>query len=317
MFVSDEHPHLTAQWLSNGKALHVFSRLLSRRICGRSRWIPLGLGYCGGNTGRNGQGIAPMTRVPRNVITVSPPNLDRTGFLSLEEGLAGPDQPTGRDWLISRLADGLQVRMLRDPLRGFVEFAPGRATWRPVREAGQSVVIECLRVDAQAGRVVGIGALLRVAEDWARYYGFSTLLILLRDGEDKELRTELSRQGFRVLDQTAGNVQLWGLVLQGPVPLPSLPQDWRARAARLGPGLVIQRLGNSDSQCQKAEELMARSQKAGLLSRLDHMNTAQAARARLACPDAMSCVALDGELVGHCSWSALQTWQEISRRKGI
>lgn len=258
-----------------------------------------------------------MARVPRNVITVSPPNLDRTGFLRLEEGLAGPDQPTGRDWLIDRLSEGLQVRMLRPPLRGFIEFVPGRASWRPIRGAGQSVVIECLRVDAQAGRVVGIGALLRVAEDWARYYGFASILMLLRDGEDQEMLMELRRQGYLALDQTMGGVQLWGRILQGPVGLPLLPQDWRRRAGRLGPGLVLQSLGNCESRRQKTEELLRFGREAGLLARLDHIRTADHARARLACPDAMSCVVLDGDLVGNSGWSVTQTMQEIRRRKGI
>lgn len=258
-----------------------------------------------------------MTRVPRNVITVSPPNLDRTGFLTLEQGLAGPDQTTGRDWLIHRLSEGLQVRMLRAPLRGFIEFIPGRATWRTIKGAGQSVVIECLRVDAQADRAEGIGALLRAAEDWARYYGFSTILILLRDDEDRDLRSQLRRRGYLMLDRTRGEVHLWSLVLQGPVPLPLLPQDWRGRAARLGPGLVLQSLGNSESRRQKAEELLRCGREAGLLARLDHMRTADQARSRLACPDAMSCVVLDGDLVGNCSWSVTQIWQEIRRRKGV
>jgi hypothetical protein len=258
-----------------------------------------------------------MARVPRNVITVSPPNLDRTGFLSLEQGLAGPDLPTGRDWLIDRLTEGLQVRMLRPPLRGFIEFIPGRATWRPIREADQSVVIECLRVDATAGRSVGIGALLRVAEDWARYYGFSSLLMLLRNTDDPDMRAELRRQSYRVVDQTLGGMQLWGQVLQGPVALPLLPQDWRSRAAQLGPGLVIQTLGNGDRNRSRAETLLTMGREAGVLSRLDHIRTAEQARTRLACPDAMSCVALDGEIVGKSAWSVMQLWQEIRRRKRL
>lgn len=256
-------------------------------------------------------------RVPRNVITVSPPNLDRTGFLRLEAGLAGPDQPTGRDWLMDRLAEGLQVRMLRPPLRGFIEFAPGRATWRPILGAGQSVVIECLRVDAAPGREEAIGALLRAAEDWARYYGFSMLVMPTGAAVDPEMLAELRRQGYLVLDRTLGGVRLWGRVLQGPVPLPGLPQDWRERAARLGPGLVVQSLSNGNGQRPMVDELLSRARKAGLPARRDQLATAEEARARLACPNAMSCVVLDGELVGNSGWSVARTWQEIRRRKGL
>jgi hypothetical protein len=85
----------------------------------------------------------------------------------------------------------------------------------------------------------------------------------------------------------------------------------------LGPGLVIQTLGHGDRNRSRAEDLLTLGGEAGILSRLDHIDTAEQARARLACPDAMSCVALEGELVGNSDWSVMQLWQEIRRRKRL
>jgi len=258
-----------------------------------------------------------MSQVPRSVITVSPPNLDRSGFLRLEQGLGGADAPTSRDWLLGRLADGLQVRMLRDPMRGFIEFAPGRSSWRPIDGVDQAVVIECLRVDEQAGRTVAIGALLRVSEDWARYYAFSAVLMLAGAGRDAERDQELRRQSYQVIDKSVSDTVLWGRILQGPRPLPTLPQDWRGRAARLGPGLTVQSVGHCDARLRNAEDLVTRGRAAGLASRVDRLTTAADARAQLVCPNALSCVVLDGEVVGQRGWSDLQIWQDIRRRKGL
>ncbi len=258
-----------------------------------------------------------MAHVPRNVITVSPPNLDKTGFLTLEQGLLGPDQPTSRDWLIDRLSEGLQVRMLRAPLRGFIEFAPGRVSWRPISGAAQSVVIEAVRAEGHAARVLGIGALLSVAEDWARYYGFGALLLPARAGDDKDLINVLSRQNFKVIDSTIGKLDLWGKILHGPVALPSLPQDWHARAARLGSGLVMQVLGRCDRQLRRMSEVLDMARAAGIPARIDHLISAVDARAQLVCPDAQSCVVLDGMVLGDSSWSASRVWQEIRCRKGV
>lgn len=257
-----------------------------------------------------------MAQVPRNVIIVSPPNLDKTGFLALERGLLGRDQPTSREWLMDRLAEGLQVRMLRAPLRGFIEFAPGRATWRPMLGAEHSVVIEVLRAEGHAGRSPAIRALLRVAEDWARYFGFSALLLPAPDSNDQDLTDALCGQGFQVIDSTLGKVDLWGKILLGPVALPRLPQDWPARAARLGAGLVMQVLGRCDSQLRKRSDLLDMARAEGIAARIDHLPNAAEARARLTCPDGQSCVALDGSVLGAGNWSVTRIKREIRRRKG-
>ena len=90
-----------------------------------------------------------MARVPVNVITVSPPNLDRTGFLSLEMGIGRQDGPTRRDWLLDRFEEGFQVRMLRPPLKGFVEFAPGRVSWKPLIGGAGCIVVQSLCVKSR------------------------------------------------------------------------------------------------------------------------------------------------------------------------
>lgn len=258
-----------------------------------------------------------MAQMPRNVIAVSPPNLDRTGFLKLEEGLTGGDMPTSRNWLMDRLAQGLQIRMLRSPLRGFIEFAPGRSSWRPIDGVDQAVVIECLRVDGQTGRAHGIGALLQVAEDWARYYGFSAVLMSARVGEDPDLDRQLQRHGYHIIDGSIGDTVLWGQILQGPQALPTLPQDWRSRAERLGAGLVVQTVGHCDALLRNGEALVARARTSGLAARIDQLCTAAEARARMVCPVSLACVVLDGDVLGHGGWPEIQLWQEIRRRKRL
>ncbi len=255
-----------------------------------------------------------MARGPRNVITVSPPNLERTGFLTLEQGLAGPSRSTRRDWLLERLSEGMQVRMLRPPLRGFVEFAPCRVSWQPLICQNDCVVIERLEVEAGPPPAVGLGILLRAVEEWAGYYGFSAILAPMRPDRGISAR-RLSENGFDLVDHTVGDTGLWMRVLHGPIALPQLPQNWAARAAALGAGLVVQSGGQCDERRQLAENLIERAEDAGLSARIDHLRTAEEARARLVRPDTLFAAILDGEVIDEGQGSLLQIWQEIQRRK--
>ena len=237
-----------------------------------------------------------MARTARQIITVSPPNLDKTGFLPLECRLGGGAGPISRDWLIDRFNDGFQVRMLRAPRRGFIEFAPGRVSWWPIERADDSVVIQRLRVEDEADGGDAAVILLREAEDWARFYGFSAVLALSGHGVGPFGEAELQAHGYRVIDETEDGVLLRAHVLQGPTELPHLPRDWTARMSRLGPGLVIQTTGHCPVQDVRAGLLLSWARQAGLSARLDAITTAEDARARLAAPGTLYCAVLDGEI---------------------
>lgn len=258
-----------------------------------------------------------MARTARQIITVSPPNLDKTGFLSLENGLGGREGPVSRDWLIDRFNDGLQVRMLREPRRGFIEFAPARASWWPLVEMGNSVVVQRLRVDEATDPGDAAVLLLREAEDWARYYGFWAVLVLTGHGVDPGTEADIQSCGYTVVDETEGGVLLRAHVLQGPMALPRLPRDWGMRTAALGSGLVIQTTGHCVDQTARGEALLAWSRAQGLSARMERLETAREARDRLAAPGTLFCVVLDGEVIDTGGRSAEAVWQEIRRRTEI
>jgi hypothetical protein len=254
-----------------------------------------------------------MARVSHQTITVSPPNLDRSGFLSLETGLGGRDGPVSRDWLVERMKDGFQLRMLREPRRGFIEFAPGRASWWPIEGADAAVVVQRLRV--APGEPGGSASLLlHEAEDWARFYGFSAVLALAGHGMDPAVETDLRARGFRVIDETADGVLLCMVVLQGPVALPRLPRNWKRRRAALGPGLVVQDTGHCPHQSGRAQTLLSLAEEAGLNARIDRLHSAEEARARLAAPGALFCVGYDGEVIDTGAGDVMDVWQEVRRR---
>ena len=253
---------------------------------------------------------AAMARTVSKTITVSPPNLARTGFLVLEQEMLGTSAPSSRDWLLHRFEEGHQIRILRPPGRGFIEFAPGRASWRALNGAEQCVVVQCLHADGAHS----VADLLQAAEDWARYYDFAAVMIVVGSHSCLPSPEAVIAAGYSVVGETEGGISLYGKFLQGPVPLPTLPQNWRARWAALGPGLVVQCAARSPERLDFARDLVARGEKLGLPARVDLIETAEAARKSLATAVSPFSVVLNGECIDDGQLSDFQIWQAVRQR---
>ena len=224
--------------------------------------------------------------------------------------MTGAAAPMDRDWLLQRFEEGHQVRMLRPPGRGYIEFAPGRASWRPINGADHCLVVQSL----QAEHARGAADLLHGAEDWARYFDFAAVMVLAGAGPCL-LSSEMAvAAGYRQVGETAAGVRLFGKILSGPVPLPWLPQNWQARRAALGPGLVVQCLARSPERLDFARDLVARAKTLGLSARVDLIETAGAARDRLVTPGAPFSVLLNGEHMDAAQLTDIQIWQALRQR---
>lgn len=268
-------------------------------------------GNLGGmDTRKTPENGAAMARTVSKTITVSPPNLMRTGFLDLEQEMLGTSAPSSRDWLLQRFEEGHQVRILRPPGRGFVEFAPGRASWRALSGADQCVVVQCLHADG----LKSAADLLRAAEDWARYFDFAAVMVVAGAHPCLPAPEVATAAGYLVVGETAGGVSLYGKILQGPVPLPALPQNWRARWAALGPGLVVQCAARSPERLEFARDLVARGKKLGLPARVDLIETAAAAQKGLASPVSPFSVVVNGDCIDDGQLSDFQIWQAVRQR---
>lgn len=265
---------------------------------------------CGMDTQKRPEDGGDMARTVSKIITVSPPNLGRSGYLALEQEMRGAAAPSCRKWLLQRFEEGHQVRMLRPPDRGLIEFAPGRASWRALKGADQCVVVQCLHANGPKSAA----DLLQAAEEWARYYDFAAVMVVAGAHPCLPAPEAVTAAGYSVVGETAGGVSLYGKILQGPVPLPSLPQNWRARWQALGPGLVVQCAARSPERLDFARDLVARGEKLGLPARLDLIETAAAAQKRLASPVSPFSVVLNGDRIDDGQLSDFQIWQAVRQR---
>lgn len=239
-----------------------------------------------------------MATRSRDTVTVSPPTIDRTAFAAVDAAIPAAHAPFARDWLMARFAEGLQIRLLTPPYEGLVLFQPGRLSWRPLLGAERALVVHDLRVSK--GRLAKDGAmrLWAVAESFASYYGFTSVLALIGDGEGLVAAEHAPGRGWMTLDEGPDGSRLVGRILQGPVALPSLPDDWGLRAAGCGAGIVIQTTGESAALEALAERTCDALAPRGVPIRHDRLVDARAVQACAMRPGAAYTVACDGVVIG-------------------
>lgn len=251
-----------------------------------------------------------MPRQLRDLVTVSPPTFDQTRFAAVDRQLCTAHAPYDKSWIMARFEEGLQIRMLPPPASGLVLFQPGRLSWRPIEGLDSALVVHDLRVAADASSRSSAARLWTAVELFARFYGFSTILALMGSPEVPHGNTQGAAhggliapdcapgRGWITFDRGPLGARLTGRVLTGPVALPRLPRDWRARAAALGPGAVIQTTGESARTEARAAWLIARAASAGVVVRHDRLTTPWEARSRGVSPVAGFAALRDGVLLG-------------------
>jgi hypothetical protein len=232
------------------------------------------------------------------LLTVSPPRLERSAFARLDRGLAAPHAPYARDWLLGRFGEGLEIRLLRGDPEGLVLFQPGKLAWRPILGAERAVVVQDLRVATAPQRPAAALALWQAVEEFARYFGYHLLVALIGQGPGLIAPEHGPGQGWLICDDGPEGVRLVGRVLQGPVSLPRLPQDWEARAQAMGPGLVILTSGESVTLEARAEAMVAAIAGRGVSIRHLRFSDAADLRARAIRPGAAYAITCDGRYLG-------------------
>ncbi|WJY21713.1 hypothetical protein QTA57_00430 [Fontisubflavum oceani] len=156
-----------------------------------------------------------MVRQRKELLTVTPPTLERFGFDQIDQALAITGPAMRRDWLLARFQEGLQLRMLRTPDLGLIAFTPGRAAWVPIAGAEEAVVVHDLRVGAQSTAPETVRRLWTAVEEWARFYGFSSVLALSGSALGLIPPDMITGRRYVCLDEGPGKTRLMGKVLRG------------------------------------------------------------------------------------------------------
>lgn len=231
------------------------------------------------------------------IIDVDRSNVEETGFFCYMSKRKSEGYLRKLAWVRKRLDEGMRIKMLKLPERGFIEYIPGGKAWRAVNSEGY-MVIHCLWVVGQSqGRGLGAALLEECVAD-AKKAGMNGVAMVTSEGNWLAGKGLLERRGFQAVGTAPPSFALMVKRLK-PGPLPSFPVDWAARAARCGPGLTILR----SDQCpylpdatRILEEAAARNR---IRTRVVELQTARDVQALSPSPYGVFHVVYNGRLLGH------------------
>jgi L-amino acid N-acyltransferase YncA len=152
------------------------------------------------------------------------------------------------NWLQARFREGMRIKILKLPDRGFIEYIPGEYAWRAVDASGY-MFIHCIWV---VGKSKGKGfaqKLLEICLRDAEESGYNGVTILTSSGNwlvDKKL---FVTNGFEEVDTAKPSFHL--LVKKfGSGPDPRFTGDWDKKCKKYGKGLTVIRT----EQCPYIED---------------------------------------------------------------
>ena len=82
---------------------------------------------------------------PVEIINVNEDNVEEVGFFCLMSRRQSEAYQRKLRWLKDRFDEGMKIKMLKLPDRGFIEYIPGEYAWRAVEAKGY-MFIHCLWV---------------------------------------------------------------------------------------------------------------------------------------------------------------------------
>lgn len=229
------------------------------------------------------------------IIDVHAGNVEQTGFFCYMSKRKTEGWRRKLLWLKARFAEGLRIKMLRLPERGFIEYVPGENAWRAIQAKGY-MVIHCLWV---VGRSKGKGlasALLEECIADAKRAGMKGVAMLVSEGSYMKWKRFLAEHGFSTVDTAPPSFELMARKF-GKAPSPAFTKDREKKARGYGKGLTILR----SDQCPYFEDatqaLLETAKKKGIPSKVIELKNAKEVRALAPSPYGVYSVVLDGRVV--------------------
>lgn len=232
------------------------------------------------------------------IIEVGPANISETGFFCYMSKRKSEGFQRKLGWVRTRFDEGLRIKMLKLPERGFIESIPGEFAWRAVDQAAKYMFIHCLWVVGKSkGKGFG-GMLIDECLRDAKKAGMSGVAMVTSEGTWLAGKKLLKKKGFKAVAEAPPSFTLLVKSFKN-APLPSFPQDWEARARRFGKGLTVLR----SDQCPYLEDatktLLEAAADKGLKSRVIELKTAAEVRSLSPSPYGVFNVVMDGRLLSY------------------
>jgi L-amino acid N-acyltransferase YncA len=231
------------------------------------------------------------------IVTVNRASVEETGFFCYMSKRKSEGYLRKLAWVKARLGEGMRIKMLKLPDRGFIEYIPGENAWRAVDAEGW-MVIHCLWVVGKSkGR--GLGAeLLEECVDDARKAGMLGVAMVTSEGNWLAGRRLLESRGFQAVAAAPPSFTLMVKKLRRG-PLASFPADWAARASGCGRGLTILRSDQCPYLPDATRILLEAAARKKIKTRVVELRTARDVQTLSPSPYGVFSVVYNGKLLGY------------------
>lgn len=235
---------------------------------------------------------------PVSVIEVTAENVGQVGFFCYMSQRKKPGFALKLAWLRERFKEGLKIRMLQLPERGFIEYIPGEYAWRPVLAKGY-MFIHCLWI---VGKSRGKGfahLLLEQCEEDARKAGMNGVAVVSSEGTWLVGKELFLKNGYTAVASAPPAFTLLVKKFRD-APAPAFSADFKKNAQATGAGMAIFRT----DQCPYIEDAtqlyLEAAEKKGVPGRVVALTSAAEVQAQSPSAYGAFNVARNGVMFSYC-----------------
>lgn len=231
------------------------------------------------------------------IIDVNENNVDSRGFFCYMSKKKSVGYQRKLEWLKSRFSEGMRIKMLELPDRGFIEYLPGEYAWRAV-DANGYMFIHCLWV---VGRSKGKGlasALLDECIGDAKAAKMKGVTMLTSEKNWLIDKRFLENHGFEKVEEAPPSFSLMVKQFAKGKP-PSFLDNSATVRRRFGKGLTVFR----SDQCPYIEDatntVINAAATAGIESQVVELRSADEVRKLSPSPYGLFGIVLNGRLLSY------------------
>jgi len=231
------------------------------------------------------------------ILDVNRNNVEERGFFCYMSKKKSVGYKRKLAWLAERFSEGMRLKILELPDRGFIEYLPGEFAWRAVEAKGY-MFIHCLWVVGKSKNKGYANALLNECVRDAKAAKMKGVAMLTSEKNWLLKRRFLEKHGF---ERIADAPPAFSLMVHrfGKAKLPTLLDNSATIRKRFGKGLTVFR----SDQCPYVEDaslaVLDVAQKAGLESRVVELGSASEVRELSPSPFGTFGIVLNGKLLSY------------------
>lgn len=239
------------------------------------------------------------------LVDVTAANVAQRGFFCFMSKKKSEGYQRKLRWLEARFSEGLRLKLLPAPERGFIEYLPGEYAWRAVNADGY-LFIHCLWV---VGKSKGHGhsaTLLEACLADARQQKLKGVAMVTSERVWLAGRRVLERHGFERVDTAPelpgpgrpGLADCFSLMVKklGKHASPTFTGDWEKKARAFGKGLTVLRSDQCPYVVDATTAALAAAEEAGCPSRVVEWGNRGELAERSPSPYGVFGLVLDGRL---------------------